>query len=331
MKSTRTLILILLALLSACGNSRAKKSHTVYYINSYHQGYPASDKTEQSIRNSFKNLSIDLNIAYLDGKRIKKDSVILQVAKEIYNDIISVNPDILLVSDDDAVKYVVKPYFNSSAIPVLFCGVNWSHEAYQLDHNHIRGMNEVLPLSACLDSLSVYFPGSVKLGILSEKSLSEQNNILLLDTLFNNKGFQPKYQMVDDFDHWMKSFKMMNDSCDLIYLPTNGAISGWNKEKAIEFIKSEIKKPIFTCDDFMMEYSVLGMTKVIEEQGNWISQSCIEVLNGKKISGIENTQNKESKFYWNPEYAEIIGFSLPASLQTVIELYPPSGTGGVPN
>ena len=329
MKSTSPLILILLLLLSSCGNSRAKKNHTVYYINSYHHGYPASDKTEQSIRNEFKDLPIDLKIAYLDGKRIKEDSVKLHRAEEIYKDILSAKPDILLVSDDDAVKYVVKPYFNSSAMPVLFCGVNWSHEAYKLDDNHIRGMNEVLPLGACLDSLSVYFPASVKLGILSENSLSEKNNFLFLDTLYKNRGYQPNYQMVDDFEQWMKSFIMLNDSCDLIYLPTNGAISGWDKKKAIEFIKKEIKKPIFTCDDFMMDYAVFGMTKVIEEQGKWVSQTCIEVLNGKKISSIENTQNKESKFYWNPEFANIIGFSLPASLQTVIEFYPTSGTGRI--
>ena len=72
---------------------------------------------------------------------------------------------------------------------------------------------------------------------------------------------KPEYFLADNFEDWKKMFVMANDEADIIYLPTNGAIKDWNESMAIKFVKENIRKPVFTCDDFMMDYCVFGFTK----------------------------------------------------------------------
>jgi hypothetical protein len=100
---------------------------------------------------------------------------------------------------------------------------------------------------------------------------------------------------VDNCKEWKEAFKKANSKNDSIYLPTNGAISGWNESEAITFIRNYIKKPVVTCDDFMMSYAVLGLTKITEEQGEWVAKEAMEVYNGKSISQVALTQNNKSE------------------------------------
>jgi hypothetical protein len=43
---------------------------------------------------------------------------------------------------------------------------------------------------------------------------------------------------VDNCKEWNEAFKKANSKNDSIYLPTNGAISGWNESEAITFIRN---------------------------------------------------------------------------------------------
>jgi hypothetical protein len=52
---------------------------------------------------------------------------------------------------------------------------------------------------------------------------------------------------------------------------------------------------VVTCDDFMMSYAVLGLTKITEEQGEWVAKEAMEVYNGKSISQVALTQNNKSE------------------------------------
>ena len=218
-------------------------------------------------------------------------------------------PDLIIASDDDAVKYLVVLHFKGKEIPVVFCGVNWSAEQYGLPAANVTGMLEVLPLKENLQQIKLFNPEARKMLILSENSTSEQNNKILLDTLFRSAGFEPEYELMNEFEDWKIEFIAANQNFDLIYLPTNGAIKNWNKDEAIETVSQNIKIPVITCDDFMMPYCVFGMTKVAAEQGEWAAKTALEILNGKSIREIPITQNKKSKTYFNRELAKRIGFT----------------------
>ena len=298
--------LLILHLFSACENQPKR----VFYVNSYHQGYPPSDEVFDAIRHVFDTVQgIQLESFFLDSKRNPSPESIAENVKLALEKIQQFKPHLIIASDDDAVKYLVVPHFKGKEIPVVFCGVNWSASQYGLPASNVTGMLEVLPLKENLHQVKLFNPEARKMLVLSENSTSEQNNKVLLDTLFRAAGFEPEYTLVNEFADWKTAFIAANQNFDLIYLPTNGSIKNWDKSEAVETVSQNIKVPVITCDDFMMPYCIFGMTKVAAEQGEWAAKTALQILDGKRISEIPLTRNKQSKVFVNQELAAKIGFS----------------------
>jgi hypothetical protein len=57
------------------------------------------------------------------------------------------NPDLLIVSDDNAMKYLVVPNFQDDPLPIVFCGVNWTVDQYDISDCNITGVLEILPIA----------------------------------------------------------------------------------------------------------------------------------------------------------------------------------------
>jgi len=279
----------------------------VFYVNSYHLGYPPSDEVYKAIQNVFDSVQgIHLETFFLDSKRNPSPDSISENVALALEQIQKFNPDLIIASDDDAVKHLIVPYFKGKEIPVVFCGVNWSADQYGLPASNVTGMLEVLPLKENLQQVKLFNPEARKMLILSENSTSEQNNKALLDTLFRSSGFEPEYTLVNEFAEWKTAFIASNQTFDLIYLPTNGAIKNWNNAEAVQTVSQNIKIPVITCDDFMMPYCVFGMTKVASEQGEWAAKTALKILEGKSIGEIPLTKNKQTKVFLNQELANRI-------------------------
>lgn len=306
LKSTLIYIVAIFTLFASGACNTGKDC--VVYVNSYHKGYKPSDEVAMGITEEFPADNYDLEIFYIDSKRHTSPEYLSEKIDSISQAIIKLNPKVLIVSDDYAVKYLVKPFFDLSDIPVVFCGVNWSASQYNLSGSHITGMLEVLPLPESIRFIKSYYSELKKIAVVSENSLSEKNNTLLLDTLYKNNGLEPTYFLVNTFEEWKKSFKSANEQADIVYLPTNGAINDWNNEDAIRYIEENIKKPVFTCDDFMMDYCVFGFTKVPIEQGIWAAQTAKKILKGISPSQIALTQNKQTIRFINTKMSKLIGF-----------------------
>lgn len=302
------LLLLIISTSEACTNAIRTQDKRVIYINSYHKGYPASDSIAAGLQQVLEKTGILLTTCYLDTKNDPDSLKIAAKVQAILKMIKQNKPDLLIVSDDAAVRYVIKPYFKNKSVPVVFCGVNWSASSYGLPVKNITGMLEVLPLRENLETIRSYYPKAKKLTVLSEMSVSENRNTEILDTLYTNMGFKVQYRFVKDFSEWRAAFITANQTSDIIYLPTNGAVQGWNKVVSIEFVKRTIRVPVITCDDFMMPYCVYGLTKVAKEQGEWAANTAIKILNGVSPELIPVVKNKESRSYYNADLAARVGF-----------------------
>lgn len=291
--------------LSACKDVKVR----VLYINSYHVGYKPSDEILKGITNNLPSSNYELKVVYIDSKRQTSDKYLSERIDSIRKIITVFNPQLLIASDDYAVKYLIKPYYDRSDIPVVFCGVNWSADQYSLNRSHITGMVEVLPLKESIKFLKTYYPTAKTIAVISENSLSEQRNRILLDTLYYNLGLVPSYFFANDIDEWKKMLVKANQEADIIYFPTNGAIKNWNDNEAVIFIEQTLRKPVFTCDDFMMDFCVLGFTKVPIEQGEWAAATAKLIINGTSPMEIPISHNTKSARWLNEKMAHLIDFS----------------------
>lgn len=307
MKRITVLLLSLLFLFIIMNCSKAPSK--ILYINSYHEGYGSSDDVMKGIIETLKDKNVELEIVFMDTKRHNDQLHVAKTTQQVLQKIIRFCPDLIIASDDYAVKYIVTPYLKEGSLPVVFCGVNWSCEQYGLPTDFVTGMLEVLPIEQSIKTLKVYYPEMKKLTVLSENTTSEESNKVLLDPIYRSLNLEPEYMLVDNFAQWKEAFIQANKSSDIIFLPTNGAVKNWDEIEAMKFVLDQIKVPVFTCDDFMMKYSVFGLTKIAQEQGEWAAQTALEILKGKDPKEIAVTKNSQTIAYVNKILAEKIGFS----------------------
>ncbi len=264
-------IIFLTLFFQYCRQAQSEKPKVVY-VNSYHRGHPSSDEIMDAIIEGFPADSFELVTYIMDTKRNSSKDFIENKAAQLVDSILMVGPEIVIVSDDNAVKYLIQPYFSEMDLPVVFCGVNWSAEEYNLRAIKNTGMLEILPLAEVLLLMKSYYPSMGKLLVLNENTTTSRKEKMILDTLFTRVGVSVSHELVDDFNSWKTHFEEGNQIYDIIYISTNGAIKNWNHNDAVEFVKQHIKVPVVTCEDFMMPYAAVGLTKVAKEQGIWAAK-----------------------------------------------------------
>ena len=301
------LLTIGIVLVLGCSNQQS----LVFYINSYHEGYGSSDDITEGIQETLTEAGVNLEIFYMDTKRQNSPEYLEEITAQALQRINELKPAVIIASDDNAVKYVVAPHFKEGDIPVVFCGVNWSCDQYGLPTANVTGMLEVLPLDTAFITLKAMYPDAQNLTILSEHSQSEQKNKEILDPLYKSYAFEPTYALVGNYSDWKTAYTRANQEADLIFFVTNGAIKNWNEADAMAHIQQTIKTPIFTADDFVMDYAVFGFTKVAKEQGVWASQAALTILAGTSPADIPVTKNQQAETYLNETLAEQLGVKIP--------------------
>jgi len=300
-------ILLIAVFFPFCRQPGSEKPKVVY-VNSYHRGHPSSDEIMDAVIAEFPADSFELFTYIMDTKRNSSRDYIENKSAQLFDSILIIDPDIIIVSDDNAVKYLIQPFFSGKDIPVVYCGVNWSDKEYNLKEIRTTGMLEILPLAEVLLAMRTYYPSMEKLLVLNENTTTSRKEKSILDTLFTRVGVSATHELVDDFENWKLHFDEGNQKYDIIYISTHGAIKNWDKEDAVKYIQQHIAVPVVTCEDFMMPYAVVGMTKVAKEQGIWAAMTAKRILNGEEPSGIPVTRNIESAVWLNTTLAEKIQF-----------------------
>lgn len=282
----------------------------IIYVNSYHVGYPPSDEVAHALVSKLEAHGVSVDSIYLDAKRHPEE--VQKRAADAVEIIRKQRPDLLIASDDDAVKYVVVPNFRFGPIPVVFAGINWDATKYALPHENVTGIIEIVPIEETLQVVREQFPRARRLLTLSEDSVSERSNTALLEPKYRALGFEPKTVMVSDFGSWKAAFAAGQTQSDVVYLPTNGTVRNWDRDEATAWVVTRARVPLITCDDFMMPYVALGFTKVAREQGDWAADAALAVLGGRKPSDIPITANHLSTCLFNPVVAARTGLRMPA-------------------
>ena len=299
---------LLLVGLHSCGQQAIEKKKVVY-VNSYHRGFPPSDQITEGVFEKLPADSFEIIAHFMDTKRNPSEGYIKNRAAEILDSINNEHPDLLIVSDDNAVKYLVVPNFQDNPMPIVFCGVNWTAEQYDLSHCNITGILEFLPVAESMLTLKSYYPNMQKLLVLNENTTTSRKTKPLLDTLLSPIGISVTQELVDDFEGWKSVFIDGNKNFDVIYLQTRGAIKNWDHDDALRIIDQHIKVPLVTCEDFMMPYAVFGLTQVSKEQGMWAAETAKRILQGTNPTDIPISKNQMSTVWINTSLAEKIKFN----------------------
>lgn len=197
------------------------KGKKVLYINSYHAGYPWSDGIQQSIQKGLEPLGAEVKVASLDTYRQKTPEHLATASAECKDTIEKWQPDVVIVSDDAAMKGVYAPFFKEGKVPFVFCGVNWDASAYGVPNKNITGMLEVCPVKELFAEMNKLKAGKT-IGYLSSDAMTPKID---LENCNKIVGIKMEAIAAKDFAAWKQGFLDLQSKADMVLIGVNQGIS----------------------------------------------------------------------------------------------------------
>ncbi len=295
----------------------------VLFVNSYHRGYAWSDGVEKGLLKALKvnqrpdgSLDcgagrVELKIVRMNTKLNRSEEFKQQAAKKVKQLIDTWQPDIVVVSDDNACKYLLLPYYKDKTLPFVFCGLNWGETIYGLPYSNTTGMIEVEPVKETYALLRRFARGE-RLGFIGSNTLTGHKFVHYYEKILGRKFTAGK--LVDTFAQWRDEYLKLQKDVDMIYVLPPYGISDWDKHKALALIFAHSRIPSAASSELCAPYVLFGKMGIAEEQGWWSGRTVLKILDGRKPNSIPVTTNHKSRLYLNMKLAKTMGIVFPVSL-----------------
>ena len=292
----------------------------VMLIDSYHQGYAWSDGVTRGVKEVLNGTGVKLKIHRMDTKRHRSKDSILNAAKKAKKAIDLFIPDVVIISDDNAVKHVLQKYYKNSTLPFVFCGVNWDVSGYGLPYSNTTGMIEVDLIKAMVRQLRPYTKGE-RIGYLGLDSLSTLKNIKWHK---QSEGINyHKTYMVQTYEEWKQQYLHLQKEVDMLILGNHNGLKGWDSSDVVAFVRTNTRIPSGSLSPGRMRFSLLGYLRLPEEQGNWAATAALKILHGIKPSTIPLVRNRKGHVVINHHLSEKLSITFPAALFKRAEIFRP--------
>lgn len=283
------------------------------YVSSYHKGYAWSDGVERGLRSVLES-QCELRQFDMDTKRNKDEAYKKKVALEVKALIESWQPDVVITSDDNAAKYLIKPYYRDHRIPFVFSGVNWTVDAYGFPYSNVTGIVEVAPVSAVFDRVNLIQGRAKTAFYLGADTLTERKNLARFQKAAEKKGVKLHYRLVPSVADWIRAYDDAQ-AFDFVIMGSNSGINDWNDDEAKSAVLSLTRRISLTNHKWMMPFTLLGLTKVPEEHGEWAGTTAAYILKGAQPSEIAIVSNRKWDIWLNEDILSEAGFTLPKRLR----------------
>ena len=312
--------LLVLGMMVCCCAPVLARDHTgqrVFILHSYNDQYPWTRAIHQMLRNVLDAQGVVSSTFYLDTKNRATESEKFAAAQMAKLNIEQFKPDVVITSDDDAVKYVLMPYYKDSAIPFVFCGVNWDASAYGLPYSNTTGMLEIELISEMVKNLQEYTKGS-RLGTLALDGFTERKWVEHYRQ-YLGRAIDRSY-FPSSFDEWKENFLRLQREVDMVILLNPKGLKDFDLEQAQRFVENNIKVPTGSSITWMSHMSLLGIGLIPEEQGVWAAQAALSILDGAAPNSIPITRNRQGKLFINLKLAEKLGITFKPYLLKIGEI-----------
>lgn len=292
-----------------------KKLPVCVYIASYAPGYSWQNGVERGLNQTLKGHCI-IKTFFMNSKRVFDETALQKIGLQAVDFIEANSPNVVIVSDDNAVKYVLKAHYKDSNIPFVYCGVNSSGIPYGLPYKNTTGMIEKNPTENILTLLFSIQPSKTYIALLTTTGTSANRDIVEFNKVVKKLGIESSAYQVQTEEEWRKTYQQLQEDpkIDIILFSNRAALKNWNHNENIKWIKKHNHKISITTQDWMMPYVALGMNKIPDEQGLWAGQAAVAILNGTPPNQISVIPNQDFQLWINPAIAKPFKDHLPENV-----------------
>ena len=279
------------------------------YVSSYHAGYEWNDGIERGLESVLQG-KCEIKKFYMDGKRHLEDDFAKAKALEAKELIDTWKPDVVIAADDNASKFLIMPYFKNAAIPVVFCGLNWTAEPYGYPYRNATGMIEVGPIEPLQAEVRAMVK-NVRRGVfLSVDESTQHKEFARLEELYKRDGIKMTFTIVRTMAEWEAGFTAAQTQADFVLIGNNAGITSWDNDRARRYVYEHARRFTVAYFEWMAPYAMLTMAKISDEQGEWSGKAALLILNGTSPSKIPIVANRRWNMFANPRLLKKGGYQL---------------------
>ena len=282
----------------------------VLFIDSYHEGYAWSDGITRGVQSTLAGTGVNLKVIRMDTKRNKGDDFKKEAARKAKAEIEAFKPDVVIVADDNASKFLVKPYFKNAGLPFVFCGVNWDAAVYGYPYRNTTGMVEVTPMPQIIEQLKPYARGN-RIGFIAPDVLTSHKEVENYQKIF---GYNVVSHFAADVEDYKKGFIELQGKVDMLIIHSDGGLYDDRRSEIEAFVQANTRIPTGSAHSFMAPLVLICYGKVAEEQGAWSAQSALKILDGTPPADIPIVKNKQGTLIINAKIAKALRVSIPYEL-----------------
>lgn len=308
--AVKTRLYLAAGLLLLSLSAAASAAQRCLFVSSYHQGYAWSDGVQKGIEDVLQG-RCELRQFDMDTKRRKSPEEKKEAALVAKAVIDEWKPHVVITADDNAARYLIVPYYKDAETPFVFCGVNWSVEEYGFPFSNVTGMIEVAPIRPMLQQAQELASGTGDVFYLGADTATEKKNLARFEEAAADMGLSLKSRLVDSLQDWLQAYADGQSSA-FIVIGSHAGIADWDFKAAADAIEPGVLT--VSNHEWMMPVSMLGFTKLPEEQGRWAAEAALAILEGVPAGAIPIIANQRWDIWVNPAQVERAGITLPGKL-----------------
>jgi ABC-type uncharacterized transport system substrate-binding protein len=249
----------------------------------------------------------------MDTKRHKDETSKKEAARKAKSLIEEWKPDVVITADDNAAKYLIQPYYKDHKTPFVFCGINWNVDGYGFPYENTTGMVEVAPIDILFNKVKNILGGASSAVYIGADTLTERKNLNRFISAAENHRINLQSYLVSTTDEWIEGYKAAQLH-DFVVIGSNSGIKDWDPFAIKQTIHSHTQQLSTTNHRWMMPYTLLGFTKIPEEQGEWAGQVALAILDGTSPGDIPIVSNKKWDIWINDRILKSSGLAIPDKL-----------------
>ncbi len=296
------------------------KSHSIsgkkiLILNSYHMGYQWSDREQNGIQDTLKNIYENLNlyIEYLDRKRFlyidenEYFQILEQQFEKKYN---KINLDGIITLDNAAFNFILK-YQNIlfPNIPIIFCGVNYFEDKMIEGYKNITGVVEFVDFKSAIDVIFEIQPDVENIYIINDLTLSSRINRQIINDIVNkyyieriNFIFIDKNNSGLSLEELVSELKKLNKNDAVFFadffIDKNKIV--YSSEEIYPRITEASNAPIYDNDDAALGLGIIGgKLNSGYYHGQVAAKLLIDIFNGALIKDMPVVKKAINKYMFD--------------------------------
>jgi len=296
----------------------------ILIIESYHGEYDWDKNYITGIEDVLKD-DFDLLYFQMNTKKVSKEQY-QEKADQAWQLFQQVNPDLVILGDDNALKYLSMP-FSKTTTPVIYLGINNNPRNYHLQNSkNITGILERPLIKRAIPTVVQLLPQkATRMLLMFDNS---QTSHYIFEEVFSShtpmtiSGIQVDIKLIDDWDTWQNTLLNADNFYDAVFLGLYHTLTDTNNnqipaEQVLRWSSKNTPIPPFGFWDFSIgtDKAIGGLVLFGYEQGKLAAGIAKDILlNNIRPDQINTKTAEKGRYLFSHQALLKYGLTLPENI-----------------